>query len=65
MFLVIQANDFFQSLILDSEDKDKERICVWKIREKAFLICVMDKNTKHDLYVNKIEESLEILEQSK
>jgi hypothetical protein len=38
---------------------------IWKIRDKSYLICVLDKTVKSSKTTETIEESLAIIEQSK
>ncbi len=61
--LVLYGNGFLQSAIIESDQK--ERLMIWKIREKCFVICLVDKTVIDQKAIDSIDESLAIVEQSK
>lgn len=61
--VVLYGNGFLQSAIIESDQK--ERLMIWKIREKCFVICLIDKTIVDPKAIESIDESLAIIEQSK
>lgn len=67
--VAIMGNDHLESLSIDTgsagqEGEEGERVTIWRIREKVFLLCILDKKQPLEGYAEALEEALEIIEQS-
>eukprot|EP00981_Chlorochromonas_danica_P011428 scaffold4011_cov197-Ochromonas_danica.AAC.10 len=70
--VAIIGNDHLESLSIDTisggqegeeEGEEGECVTIWRIREKVFLVCVLDKKHPLEEYAEALEEALEIIEQ--
>lgn len=60
---MIFVNDLPQSVTIDGTEN--ERILIWKIKEKFFLLCLVDPLVPSTEYSEAIDTALDMIEQSK
>lgn len=59
----MHGNDVLQSITIDCNEND--RVLIWRIKEKFYLLCVVDPTVPQMSYTEGIEATLDMIEQSK